>query len=312
MGHSVLVIDDSETIREQIIQTLQQTPLFDHIFEASDGIEGFKQVMVRPITLIICDLEMPRMDGFKFLGLMQSRDDLKDIPVIMLTSREDREMKIRGLEQGAADYVTKPFDPGELLARVKVQIKLRSLQDELKKTNARLQELINTDPLTMLFNRRYMMTTLEKEFQRSFRKGSPLSIVIADIDHFKRVNDTYGHQQGDVVLQRTASLAKEGLRVYDVAARYGGEEFVIILPETRHEEACAVAERLRQRVEATTFSPPLDTVRLTISMGVASYPWIDIDTVDTLIRCADSALYRAKESGRNRVVSYQAMYPLPQ
>lgn len=312
MGNSILIIDDSEAVREQIIQTLMKTTIFEQFYEAADGIEGFKQVIARKINIIVCDLEMPRMDGFKFLALMQSRDDLKDIPVIMLTGREDREMKIKGLEQGACDYVTKPFDSGELVARVKVQLKIRALQEELMQSNAKLQELSNTDPLTLLHNRRYMMLTLDNELQRSQRKGSPLSIIMMDIDHFKRVNDQYGHQQGDEVLVQVAGLAREGLRVYDVAARYGGEEFVLILPETRHEEACSVAERLRQRVQAHTFTGPLEKLNVTISLGIATYPWVDINTIDSLIHTADTALYRAKETGRNRVVSYQAMYPLPQ
>src|SRR5512138_3718941 len=164
MGKSILIIDDSETVREQIIQTLMRvTSLFDHYYEAADGIEGFKQVMTRRVSLIVCDLEMPRMDGFKFLGMLQTREELRDIPVIMLTGREDRDLKIKGLEQGACDYVTKPFDAGELIARVRVQLKIRTLQDELKRSNEKLQELSNTDPLTMLYNRRYMMNALERE-----------------------------------------------------------------------------------------------------------------------------------------------------
>jgi diguanylate cyclase (GGDEF)-like protein len=307
MGNNILIIDDSETVREQIIQTLMNVSLFDQYFEAADGIEGFKQAMAQRVSLIVCDLEMPRMDGFKFLGMIQTREELRDIPVIMLTGREDRELKIKGLEQGACDYVTKPFDAGELIARVKVQLKIRTLQDELKQSNEKLKELSNTDHLTHLFNRRYMMTVLEREMQRAQRKGSPLSLVIMDIDHFKRVNDTFGHQQGDVVLVDIAALAKQDLRSYDVAARYGGEEFVLILPETTHEEALMVAERIRVNIQQKTFPPPLNATQITISMGVATYPRHNIATIDDLIHAADDALYRAKETGRNQVVSCQSL-----
>ncbi len=307
MGNSILIIDDSDTVREQIIQTLMRvTSLFDHYYEAADGIEGFKQVLTQKVSLIVCDLEMPRMDGFKFLGMLQTREELRDIPVIMLTGREDRELKIKGLEQGACDYVTKPFDAGELIARVRVQLKIRTLQNDLKNSNEMLKELSNTDPLTLLYNRRYMMTALEREMQRSQRKGSPLSLVMMDIDHFKRINDNFGHQQGDLVLTTIAILAKNALRSYDIGARYGGEEFVLLLPETSHQEAMVVADRIRLQIQQLTYPAPLDSTIITISMGVATYPVPEITTINELIYAADSALYRAKETGRNKVVSSQA------
>src|SRR5208282_1584297 len=148
MSGNILIIDDSDSVRYQIIGTLKKVALFELYSEARDGIDGFKSLIAAKPDLIICDLEMPRMDGFKFLQLVNSREDLKDIPIIMLTGREDRDLKIKGLEQGACDYVTKPFDAGELVARVKVQLKIKALQDELKKSNELLKELSNTDPLT--------------------------------------------------------------------------------------------------------------------------------------------------------------------
>ncbi|MSM39878.1 MAG: diguanylate cyclase [Geobacter sp.] len=308
MPTSILIIDDSDKIREQIVQTLQAVSLVDQYFQARDGIEGFKYLIERPqIDLVLCDLEMPRMDGFKFLAMVRSREELRSIPIIMLTAREARELKIKGLEQGASDYVTKPFDPGELVARVRVQLKIKLLQDELKHSNELLKELSNTDPLTQLFNRRYMMEVLEKEIQRTFRKGSPISLIIMDIDHFKKVNDVHGHQQGDTVLVNVAGLVKRHLRSYDVAARYGGEEFVGILPETPLDEAMVVAERVRVAVQQLTFAHKLQTLKITISMGVATYPGPGVDSIDDIIRVADEALYRAKSEGRNRVITLQPM-----
>ncbi len=303
MSKSVLIIDDSDTIREQISRTLAQAALFDHIHQAGDGIEAFKLLLGTRVDLILCDLEMPRMDGIKLLGMVTSREELRDIPVIMLTGREDRELKIRLLSEGASDYVTKPFDSGELVARARVHLKIKALQDELRQSNEMLKHLSNTDPLTQLYNRRYMMDMLDKELQRARRKGTRLSLILMDIDHFKKVNDLYGHQNGDQVLATVAREAASDLRAYDFIARYGGEEFVIALPETGHDDALMIAERIRHRIQSLRFSAPLGTLRTTISLGVATYPVDGIASVDDLIREADAALYRAKADGRNRVVS---------
>ncbi len=301
MSHSVLIIDDSDTVRERIIKTLESFSLFSRYYEAEDGLEGFKKLLSSPVDIILCDLEMPRIDGFKFLGMMKSRPELQDVPVIMLTGRDDRELKIKGLEQGASDYVTKPFDAEELVARVKVHLKIKTLQDDLKRTNELLLELSNTDHLTGLFNRRYLMESLGKEIQRSQRKGGNISLIILDIDHFKQVNDRYGHLQGDVVLQKVAVQLQKELRNYDIAARYGGEEFVAVLPDATLEEAVFVANRVRSAVQATRFSGELSELSLTVSLGVAMYDKKHGETEDSFIKQADDALYRAKANGRNRV-----------
>ncbi|MGD0585547.1 MAG: diguanylate cyclase [Oryzomonas sp.] len=301
MSNSVLIIDDSDTVRERIIHTLESYELFDRYHEANDGLEGFKKLLSSPVDVILCDLEMPRIDGFKFLNMIKARPDLQDVPVIILTGMNDRELKIKGLEQGASDYITKPFDPEELVARVKIHLKIKHLQDDLKRTNELLLELSNTDHLTGLFNRRYLMDALEKEFQRNLRKGGNLSLIILDIDHFKKVNDTYDHLQGDVVLNKVALQLQKELRSYDIAARYGGEEFVALLPDAMLKEALFVAERVRQAVQGTKFSGALASLSITVSMGIATLPTPDGTTVDNFIKMADDALYLAKANGRNRV-----------
>ncbi len=303
MSGNILIIDDSDNVRYQIIGTLKKIALFEHYSEARDGIDGFKSLIGSKPDLIICDLEMPRMDGFKFLQLVNSREDLKDIPIIMLTGREDRDLKIKGLEQGACDYVTKPFDPGELVARVKVQLKIKTLQDELKRSNELLRELSNTDPLTRLYNRRYLTKILNSELNRSERYNENLTFVILDIDNFKKVNDTYGHQNGDAVLSAVAEIVLAGRRCYDIAARYGGEEFVLVLPGTSLQGGLTVAEHLRNDVQTISFEPPMEKLAVTVSAGVATFPSPQVDDVDSLIRKADEALYRAKQNGRNRVES---------
>jgi diguanylate cyclase (GGDEF)-like protein len=300
---SLLIIDDSEITRAQIKRELMGGSLFDRIYEASDGMEAFKLLLGRQIDLILCDLIMPRIDGIKFLGMINGNEQLRDIPVIMLTGRGEREMKISLLGMGASDYVTKPFDAGELIARVKVHLKIKSLQDELKQSNGLLKQLSNTDPLTLLYNRRYLMETLDREILRSVRKRAQLSIVMIDIDHFKKINDTYGHQNGDQVLVAVADTFRTSLRVYDIPARYGGEEFVLSLPETPHEDAIMVAERLRKAIEALEFSGELTGLKTSVSMGVATCPDNATNSAQELIKAADEALYRAKNAGRNLVVS---------
>lgn len=301
MSNSVLIIDDSENIREKIISTLESFSLFARYYEAGDGLDGFKKLLAQPVDIILCDLEMPRIDGFKFLGMLKSRPELQDIPVIMLTGRGERELKIKGLEQGASDYVTKPFDAEELVARVKVHLKLKKLQDDLKRTNELLLELSNTDYLTGLFNRRYVMDALDREVQRSIRKTGCLSVILLDIDYFKQVNDTYGHLQGDIVLQKVAQQLQKELRTYDIASRYGGEEFIAVLPDASLQEASQVAERIRASIQAVRFSGALSRLSLTVSIGVAFFSNDRCPTVDAFIKLADDALYRAKSSGRNRI-----------
>lgn len=301
MSHAILVIDDSNSVRQQVLDTLHSTDLFSGCFEAGNGLEGLKILLNEKIDLVLCDVEMPGMDGFKFLAMVNAREELQDIPILLLTSHEAMETKVKALEQGASDYLTKPFSPEELLARVKVHLKIKALQDDLKANNQLLQKLAQTDPLTELDNRRHMMDTLEAEFDRSSRVGSPFALLMVDLDHFKRVNDTYGHQLGDKVLQSVAWEIKGTLRQYDSAARFGGEEFALLLPETALKGATLVAERLRHLISSIEFAGPLSGLRISVSIGVATIPHEKIQSIKDLIRLADDALYEAKRNGRNRV-----------
>ena len=276
--NTVLIIDDEEPTRREIRRCLEEARLFDDYFEAGDGI-----------------------DGFKFLGMKKARPEFDSIPVLMLTGRDEVRLKIKALEQGASDYITKPFHDGELVARIRVHYKIKQLQEELRETNRRLEQLSITDDLTKLFNRRYFMELFELEFQRAQRYEARLSFVMIDIDQFKLFNDLSGHLVGDRVLYEVAQIMRENLRVHDIVGRYGGEEFALLMPETDTTGALVVAERYRRRVEEFIHPEGDRDLRVTICLGVASYPHPGIKSVDDLIRQADAALYKAKNSGRNRV-----------
>jgi len=301
MGKTVLIIDDDPKVQNEVRQILNQANLFDQYYEATDGIEGFKILLNKEVDMVLCDVMMPGIDGFKFLSMKKARPEFNDIPVIMLTGAEDIKLKVKALDQGASDYILKPFDPGELIARVKVHHKIKTLQEELKATNRRLEELSNTDGLTKLYNRRYFMELLELEFQRASRYQARFAFLMIDLDHFKNVNDNYGHLMGDRVLYEIAQILQESLRINDVVGRYGGEEFTLFMPETDLKGALVVAERYRKRIEDFVLVEKSHRLKVTISMGVAFYPHPGLNSVDDLIRLSDNALYKAKRNGRNRV-----------
>lgn len=298
---NILVIDDSESIRKKIKSILGKAKLIDFYFEAKSGLDGIKMLMDKKVDLVICDVVMPEFDGYKFLISKSTKTEFDEIPVIMLTSEEDMEKKIKGFEYGAADYLTKPFDEGELIARVKAHLKIKHLQDELKEKNAQLQELSGTDDLTKLANRRRFMEQFANEFDRAKRYKGELSFLILDLDFFKQVNDSYGHLAGDSVLIQISKVLKESVRSSDFVGRYGGEEFGLLLPETGFKGCRIYADRIRKRIEDSKFEAAGKQIYVTVSGGIASFPEISVESVDELWRKADAALYRAKKNGRNRI-----------
>jgi diguanylate cyclase (GGDEF)-like protein len=294
-------MDDSDQVRRQIRRALEESSLFTAYHEAADGLTGFKLITQNPIDLVLCDLLMPTCDGFKFLLMKRRKVEFKDIPVILLTGEEDVKNKIRGLEQGASDYVVKPFDAGELLARVKVQLKIKALQDELKIKNARLSELSATDGLTSVYNRRYLREKLDHEFNRCKRYNLKMAYMMLDLDYFKQINDQYGHLAGDYILVEVAAVLKRNSRKPDLVARYGGEEVAMLLPNTDLAGACALVERICDEIENSRFTFERHLISLTASAGIVVYPHPDIATTEQLIQKADEALFAAKQGGRNRV-----------
>lgn len=300
---TILLVDDSDTTRRQIKKILEEAEIFDLFLEAEDGAKGFKTLteIGNGIDVVVCDVNMPVMDGYNFLRMVRAKDELKHIPVIMVTSATDVDEIVKAFDLGANDYITKPLTPSILKVRLNNMLRIKQLQDQLMMQKDLMEVMASTDPLTQIPNIRYFRQWLDNEFARSTRYGNDLTLIMIDIDHFKRINDTYGHPQGDTVLREMAVILKQEMRKIDIVARYGGEEFVIALPQTGCEGGIVAAMRVKERVEKHRFRGFKDPVTITVSLGVCCL----IDNADAdpqkLINEADQALYRAKRSGRNRV-----------
>jgi diguanylate cyclase (GGDEF)-like protein len=298
---TILLIDDSESHRAQIRAAIEASGLFDRTLEACDGLRGLRILLGERVDVVLCDLELPGLDGEKLLLARASTPATADVPFLFLTASQDMARRARLLEGGACDAIAKPFHPADLIARLSLHLKVKRLQDELREKNASLAKLSTVDELTGLRNRRYVTELLSIEFQRARRYGTPLSVLMADLDHFKRVNDRFGHQAGDAVLRGVADQLRRSLRATDTAARYGGEELLVLLPQNPPEGAAVMAERWRGSVETADFrAPDGRPVQTALSIGVAGFTAAMLQPGE-LIAAADKALYLAKQNGRNRV-----------
>jgi diguanylate cyclase (GGDEF)-like protein len=302
---SILVIEDSVSQRAEVRAALRRSGLFERILEADNGLSGLKLLLSEPVDLVLCDLELTGLDGDKLLRMARSAHG-RQIPFLFLTAVTDYDRIAQLLRDGASDAITKPFHAVDLIARIELHLKLERLQRELIEKNKMLEQLSITDSLTGLRNRRFLTEILSVEFQRALRYGTDLTLLIADLDHFKQVNDRHGHLAGDEVLCAVAERLRGRLRASDIGGRYGGEEFLVILSHSDTEGGVALAEHWRADVEETPIELEDGTpIRTTLSIGVASHSPAFTDASE-LIAAADSALYRAKEWGRNQVAVYES------
>jgi len=252
--------------------------------------------------LAILDWMMPGMDGIDVCRRVREMDGARKYTYVMLlTTKGQKEDVVEGMTAGADDYIRKPFDSGELRARLKAARRVLDLQEKLLKTQEALRDEALHDSLTGLWNRTAILDILQRELSRSQRSGEPVGVIIADVDHFKKINDTCGHKAGDAVLFKIADTMRGGLRDYDAIGRYGGEEFLIVMPGCDAEDAAGRAEAIRAQVARRRIGVPSGTVSLSICMGVTASSGCGGPSIDDLIQAADMAMYEAKKAGRNRV-----------
>jgi len=296
--HKVLVIDDDKDNLRLVSRLLQHEGC--QVMQAASGLDGIQMLKDFSPDLIILDINMQGLNGFQTLKLIRQREEY--VSVIFLTGSKNSEDIIRGLEAGALDYVCKPFNPMELIARVKSQLRFKKTQDELREANKKLQSLVDIDDLTGLYNMRSIYDRVNREIDRARRYKHGVGLIMMDMDNFKRVNDNHDHLFGSFVLGEVGKLIKTNIRSVDFAARYGGDEFLICLAQTEPLGALRFADRLRKKISQTEFVNGEDRIFLTASFGVGI---IDggkgILDAHSLVRVADYKLYEAKGNGKDRV-----------
>ncbi|HTU25308.1 MAG TPA: diguanylate cyclase [Pirellulales bacterium] len=298
MPEKILIIDDSPEIHTLVMVRLGELGV--DIRAADSGEAGLALAHQWQPDLILLDIDMPGRDGFAICADLKADSVTKDAPIIFLTAFTSLEDKIRGLDLGATDYITKPFDAAELQARVRASLRTRRLMDLLSKKAM-------VDGLTGLWNRTYLDAHMSRALSASRRSGMPLSCIMADVDRFKSLNDTCGHGFGDDVLRAIAGIFTRLCRAEDIVCRYGGEEFTLLLPNSSVEAAAILSERLRLAIEQQEFTHHGQVVKITCSFGVAQ---LSGPVPPSIVELADEALYRAKHAGRNRVEVRQGDHSL--
>jgi diguanylate cyclase (GGDEF)-like protein len=296
----VLVIDDSQA--NLILLKAHLGSMGLDALLAESAADGIRTAVEQKPDIILLDVMMPEIDGFEICRQLKADVRTSSIPVIFVSARDQSEDKVSGLKLGAIDYVTKPFNRGELQVRIGIVLQMIELQE-------RLLLLANTDELTGLANRRHFFEVLEREILQAKIRGGSVAVMMFDIDHFKNVNDSFGHLSGDRILQQLGKILNENIYPLDMAARYGGEEFIVLMPSMPVEIATQRADKLRQIIDKYHWEVSNQPISVTCSVGITVFNGADAADPYDLIRRADDALYAAKYRGRNRVVSYDKVNP---
>jgi two-component system cell cycle response regulator len=297
----IMVVDSAVRSAQRLVESLSK----DHTAAlVADPNQALIHLAEKPHDVVLVSLDLEGADGLRLCSQIRSLERTRNLPIIVMVDHGGEARLLRALDMGINDYLKRPVDRNEMLARIKTQIRRKRYSDFLKASLEQSVEQAITDALTGLHNRRYMETHLKRLAGEALYKGRSLSVLVADIDHFKSVNDTYGHDIGDIVLREFGRRLKRTVRGVDLACRLGGEEFVVIMPDTDLERACHVAERFRGQIASETFDigRSRQPLHVTASVGVAALERIE-DTGETILKRADQALYTAKREGRNRVVA---------
>jgi two-component system cell cycle response regulator len=296
----ILIVDDRKSSYERIVATLSAEHSVD---VEADPNEALFHAAEGNYDLLIVSLGLQNFDGLRLCSQVRSLERTRNVPILAVAEADNNARLVRGLEIGVNDYLIRPIDKNEMLARVRTQIKKKRYTERLRDNAQLTVEMAITDALTGLHNRRYMETHLATLVEQAAARGNPIAVLVVDIDYFKAVNDSHGHDAGDDVLREFALRIRKAIRNIDLACRYGGEEFVIVMPETDMAVATMVAERLRRRIASEPFAIQDGTRNLdvTISIGIAALDG-PADNAAAILKRADTALYRAKRDGRNRVV----------
>ena len=300
-GGRILLVEDRDRSAERIVEALNDE---HHVERESDPSRALLRLPDGNFDLLIVSLSLEHADGLRLCSQVRSLDRTRHLPIMIIIEPGEDSRLLRALDMGVNDYIVRPVDPNELLARVRTQVKRKRFTDHLRTRLEETVEMAILDPLTALHNRRYMTSHLKTLFEESSQRGKPISVLLLDIDHFKTVNDSYGHDAGDAVLREFAARVRRNIRGIDLACRLGGEEFVVVMPDTDLAKAALVGERLRQCIATAPFpaNERIGAIAVTASVGVAALEFPD-DTPELILKRADQALYCAKRDGRNRVVA---------
>ncbi|MEQ9558111.1 MAG: diguanylate cyclase [Rhodospirillales bacterium] len=303
LRQKILIVDDAETNLLILSNLLAEE---GDVISATDGTQAIALAGSMLPDLILLDVSMPGMDGYEVCRQLKSDPRTRDIPIVFVTGRTDDDDQEKGLSLGAIDYILKPYSPLIVLARIRNHLALQKAHRDLKAANEELTRLATTDFLTGVWNRRRFMELGEAEVARVRRSGRSFGMAMMDVDHFKSVNDTHGHDAGDNVLRALAEACVDRLRNVDIVGRMGGEEFALILPETDPQGAMLTVERLREYLGELAIPIDSGTLTVTVSVGVTTVK-DPSDTIEAALKRADEALYQAKGSGRNKTVAYEDM-----
>ncbi len=305
----ILVVEDSRELNEilcRIVSSEGYAP-----FSAFTGRKAMEMMKEQgAFDLILLDIMLPDpeatpatgLDGLEVCRRVKSNPALADTMVFMVTVKDQPEDIVKGIDAGADDYITKPFNTTLLLAKIKAMLRIKHLRDELLEKNLRLEELATTDDLTGVHNHRFFMEHLDEELRRGKRYGAPFALLMLDLDGFKAINDAHGHRHGDVVLRSAAQAIGRGIRATDSLARYGGDEFAVLLPQTERAGAVRVAEEILSRLSRPLVAEDREHL-VQASIGLVVFPSRGCETADDLINAADGALYRSKELGGHRLTN---------